>query len=157
MKIELWTFGKDHKSYVNEGVALFSKRIKHYSPFEIKILSAGKKNTKLDPNALKKREADMVFQHLKSEHTLITLDEKGKAISSVGLSQLIASRQLAADKSLVFLIGGAYGVSEEILKKSRKVLSLSEMVFPHQLVRLILTEQIYRAFSILNHQPYHHV
>lgn len=157
MKIEVWTFGKENKSYVEEGVELFTKRIKHYAPFEMKILSAGKKSSKLKPEDLKKKEAEVVFEKLSTNQTLVTLDEKGKPLSSVGLSRFIATRQLAADKTLVFLIGGAYGVDNKVLQKSLKVISLSALVFPHQIVRLIMVEQIYRAFSILNHQPYHHL
>ncbi|HLR37222.1 MAG TPA: 23S rRNA (pseudouridine(1915)-N(3))-methyltransferase RlmH [Chitinophagaceae bacterium] len=157
MKIEVWTFGKENKSYVDEGVKLFTKRIKHYAPFEMKILSVGKKNGKLKPEDLKKKEAEVVFEKLTTNQTLVTLDEKGKSLSSVGLSKFIATRQLASDKTLVFLIGGAYGVDDKVLQKSLKVVSLSALVFPHQIVRLIMVEQIYRAFSILNHQPYHHL
>ncbi len=157
MKIEVWTFGKENKNYVEEGVKLFTKRIQHYAPFEMKILSAGKKSGKLKPEDLKKKEAEVVFEKLTSDQTLVTLDEKGKPLSSVGLSKFIATRQLASDKTLVFLIGGAYGVDNKVLQKSLKVISLSSLVFPHQIVRLIMAEQIYRAFSILNNQPYHHL
>ncbi len=157
MKIELWTFGKENKDYVKEGIQLFTKRIKKYTPFDIKVLSAGKKAGKLSPEDLKLKEAEVVKKRLSADHTLITLDEKGECLSSVQFAQFIASRQLASDKVLVFLIGGAYGVDDQILKKSQKVISLSALVFPHQMVRLIMVEQIYRAFSILNHQPYHHV
>lgn len=157
MKIELWTFGKAHKSYVSEGIHLYAKRIQHYCPFEVKILTAGKKTGKMSPDILKVKEAEAGSHLLTPDHTLITLDEKGKKISSAGLSKLLEERQLAADKTLVFLIGGAYGTADSILKKSQKVISLSELTFPHQIVRLIMIEQIYRAFSILHNQPYHHL
>lgn len=156
MKIELWTFGKANESYVEEGIRIFTKRIRHYCDFEMKILSSGKKKGKLNPEELKKQEAEVIDRLLTDNHVLITLDEKGKSISSVELAKLLEERQLVP-KILVFLIGGAYGTEDRILKRSQKVLSLSALVFPHQIARLIMTEQLYRAFSILNNSPYHHL
>lgn len=156
MKIELWTFGKANESYVAEGIEIFSKRIQHYCDFEMKVLSVGKKAGKLSPDQLKRQEADVVEKMLTTDHSLITLDEKGKSISSVALSVLLETQQMIP-KTLVFLIGGAYGTDDRVLKRSQRVLSLSALVFPHQIVRLIMAEQIYRAFSILHNSPYHHL
>lgn len=157
MKVQLWTFGKDNKSYVREGISLYSKRLNHYCSFEMKVLSAGKNKGKMDQEALRKQEAAVVLNQLTADHILITLDEKGKMITSPGLAELIEQKQITSSKILVFLIGGAYGTDQSILSRSGKILSLSELTFPHQIVRLIMAEQLYRAFTIIHHEPYHHL
>ncbi len=157
MKIELWTFGKEHESYVEEGINLYAGRIGHYCHFELKILSAGgRKKRGISLAKLKMQEAELIERMLTRDHTLITLDEKGKEITSVGLSELLAMQQMVP-KTLVFLIGGAYGTADRILERSTKVVSLSAMTFPHQIARLIMVEQLYRAFSILHNSAYHHL
>ncbi len=157
MKVQLWTFGKESKSYIKAGVNLYSDRLKHYCTFSSKVLSAGKSQGKKSPDILKKEEADLVYKMLTPDHMLFVLDEKGKTITSPGLAKLIEQQQLNSTKILVFLIGGAYGTADLLLKKAKGVLSLSALTFPHQIVRLIMAEQIYRAFTILHHEPYHHL
>lgn len=157
MKIQLWTFGKENEPYIAEGVRLFSDRLKHYCNFSIRILNAGKNTSRLSPVELKKKEARIILSIWEPQHILYTLDEKGKEISSVKLARLLEKHQMLASRVLVFLIGGAYGTDESILIKSRGILSLSQLTFPHQLVRLIMTEQLYRAFTILHHEKYHHL
>ncbi len=157
MKIQLWTFGKESKNYIQEGLRLYSKRLNHYCAFTIKVLSAGKNKGKGNPRLLKKEEAQLVDKLLTPDHVLFVLDEKGEALSSPGLATLIGQQQLNASKILVFLIGGAYGTDDGLLQRARGILSLSQLTFPHQIVRLIMAEQIYRAFTILNNEPYHHL
>ncbi len=156
MKVELWTFGKEHESYIGEGIGLYTQRIRHYCHFEVKILSTGRKAGKIPSAKLKKQEGDIIERMLTRDHVLISLHEKGKAVTSAGLSELLAAQQMVP-KTLVFLIGGAYGMEDRILKRSEKVISLSALTFPHQIVRLIMAEQLYRAFSILHNSPYHHL
>lgn len=157
MKIQLWTFGKENESYIRNGIELFTNRLSHYCDFSIRILNAGKNSGRLPPQELKKKEARVILSLLEPQHILYTLDEKGKEISSEKLAGLLAKNQMLASRILVFLIGGAYGTDESVLIKSRGILALSRLTFPHQLVRLIMVEQLYRAFSILNHEQYHHL
>lgn len=105
---------------------------------------------------LKKKEGEMILNFLKPEDFLIVLDERGKMLSSEKLAEFIQQRANESVKNLVFLIGGAYGISEEVMKRAHFKWSLSSLVFPHQLVRLILAEQVYRAATILRNEKYHH-
>lgn len=156
MKVQIWSFGKDHEPYIREGVQLFSDRLKHYCDFQVKILNAGKGTAGLDETTLRKKEARVLLGILEPEHVLVVLDERGKEISSQQLGAFLGKHQLLASRTLVFLIGGAYGIDESVLLKAREVFALSKLTFPHQLVRLILAEQLYRAFTILNNEKYHH-
>lgn len=156
MKVQLWSFGKENEAYIMEGMKMFSGRLQHYCDFDLKFLNAGKNTGNLPPEELKKQEAHILLSILESYHTLMVLDERGKDMTSLQLSLLIEKQQMISSKTLVFLIGGAFGIDESILLKAREVISLSKLTFPHQLVRLIVTEQLYRAFTILNHEKYHH-
>lgn len=156
MQIELWSIGKSNKAYVNQGMTLFSERINHYCSFQFKVIPPVKSMGKLAKKELKTKEAELVRSRLGDQHTLISLDERGKQVSSVDLAKII-QQQHYSPKTLVWLIGGAYGIEPSLLKQSEQIISLSKLTFPHQLVRLIMAEQLYRAFSIINHQPYHHL
>lgn len=156
MKVQLWSFGKENSSYIAEGMQLFVGRLKHYCDFEFRILSAGKNSGKLMPEALKKKEAEILLSIMEPQQIYFMLDERGKELNTLQLAGLLERHKMVASRTLVFLIGGAYGLDESILLKARKVISLSKLTFPHQLVRLIMAEQLYRAFSILNNEKYHH-
>lgn len=156
MKVQIWSFGKEHEPYIRAGVQLFSDRIKHYCDFEMKILNAGKGTSGLSEVELKKKEAKVLLSILEPSHVLVVLDERGQEVSSPQLSSFLENHQMIASRTLVFLIGGAYGIDESVLVKARSVFALSKLTFPHQLVRLILAEQLYRAFTILNNEKYHH-
>ena len=153
MKIAIWSVGKANESYIKEGVANFTKRIGHYYPIEWLLITPSKAN---DPIQIKKEEATLILKSASQNDILILLDEKGKMLSSPGLAKLIQQKANQSAHRIVFLIGGAFGVSEEIKAKAHFTWSLSELVFPHMLARLILTEQIYRACSILANEKYHH-
>jgi 23S rRNA (pseudouridine1915-N3)-methyltransferase len=156
MKIECWAIGKPHESYIVEGVNDFTKRIGNYLPVEWRLFSM-KKNTAPGPKQkLKEEEAELILSALKPEDWLVALDEKGKAMSSLKLAAFIQERGNERVKKLIFLIGGAYGLDDSVLQKSKFIWSLSALTFPHQLVRLILSEQIYRACSIGRNEKYHH-
>ena len=156
MKLHFWSIGKANDDYVSNGITLFTKRITHYYPAEWKIIPAPKNSSALQIDELKKAEAATILDILKPADCLILLDEKGKSISSEQLSKLIITKAELATKNLIFLVGGAYGVNDEIIKRANFCWSLSSLVFPHQLVRLILAEQVYRACTIAKNEKYHH-
>ena len=153
MKIAIWSVGKANEAYIKEGVDQFTKRIGHYYPLDWQLIMPSKLT---DPSQIKKAEAASILKALTPTDVLILLDENGKMLSSPGLAKLIQQKANQSAQKIVFLIGGAYGVAEEIKVRSQFTWSLSELVFPHMLVRLILAEQIYRACSILANEKYHH-
>ena len=156
MKISLWSIGKNHESYVQEGIKEFTKRISKYFPVEWNIISPPKNAGVLQEDDLKAKEGEIILQLLKTDDYLVALDERGKTLDSPGLANFIQARASESRKNLVFLIGGAYGIDDKILKRANYTFSLSSLTFPHQLVRLILCEQVYRACSILRNEKYHH-
>jgi len=156
MKISIWTIGKAHEPYVKEGITEFTKRLKKYFPVEWTILPVPKNAGMLSEMDLRRKEAEMVLEWLKQDDYLVALDEHGKQFSSEGLADFLQERANNRDKNIVFLIGGAFGLDEIVLKKAKLKWSLSQLTFPHQLVRLILSEQLYRACTILKNEKYHH-
>ena len=157
MKIQFWTIGKVHESHVKEGVEMFTKRIGFYYPVEWKVIAPPKHASLLDPSGSKIKEGEAILNLLKKDDFLVLLDEKGKQLSSEGLAVLLQQRANEGIKTLVFLIGGAFGVSNEIFQRANFKWSLSTLVFPHQLVRMILAEQVYRACTINKNEKYHHI
>lgn len=156
MKIQLWTIGKPHDSYVKDGIELYSSRIENYFPLEWKIIASPRNAGQMDEASLKKEEAALILKNIKNGDCLILLDETGKMLDSPGLAQLLDKKAAMGSKSIIFLIGGAFGVDPSIIQRADFVWSLSKLVFPHMLVRLILSEQLYRAATILHHEKYHH-
>ncbi len=156
MKIQFWTVGKAHENYIKEGVEIFTKRISNYYPVQWNILPMPKNAGIMAEHDLKIKEGEMILSVLKKDDFLVVLDELGKQISSEGLAAFLQLRANESEKNIVFLIGGAYGVSNNVKQRANYTWSLSQLVFPHQLVRLILAEQIYRACSILRNEKYHH-
>lgn len=156
MKLQFWSVGKNHESYIKEGVDIFTRRIGHYYPVEWSIIPMPKNAGTLSEPDLKKKESEMIMGLLQQTDYLVLLDERGKEMSSEELAGFIEARGNESVKNIVFLIGGAYGVTDEIKKRAHYKWSLSRLVFPHQLVRLILAEQVYRACSIIRNEKYHH-
>ena len=156
MKIQFWTIGKAHESYVKEGIEIFTKRISNYFPVQWHIIPVPKNAGMLSEMDLKKKEGEMIFGFLQKNDYLVVLDERGKQLSSEGLAGFLQQRANESEKTIIFLIGGAYGIDEAILSRADFKWSLSQLVFPHQLVRLILAEQFYRACTILRNEKYHH-
>ena len=156
MKLQFWAIGKGHDTYVKEGVELFTKRTAAYYPVEWCIFPVPKNASALGEPGLKKKEGEIVLNALQKEDYLVLLDEKGKQLTSEGVASFIQSRANESVKKIIFLVGGAYGVSDEIIQRANFKWSLSQLVFPHQLVRLMLAEQVYRACSILRNEKYHH-
>ena len=153
MKISICSVGKANESYIKEGVDQFTKRIGHYYPIDWSLIPPSKLT---EPAQIKKAEAESIQKALAKTDVLILLDEKGKMLDSPGLAKLIQQKANQSAQRIVFLIGGAFGVDETITQRADFCWSLSPLVFPHMLVRLILAEQVYRACSILANEKYHH-
>ena len=156
MKLQFWSVGKAHEAYVKEGVEMFTKRISHYYPVEWTIIPVPKNTAMLSEMDLKKKEGDTILNFLQKDDYLVLLDERGKQMKSEELAKFIEQRANESVKKMVFLIGGAFGVSDEVMKRANYKWALSPLVFPHQLVRLILSEQVYRACTIIKNENYHH-
>ncbi len=155
MKVAFWAIGKTNPSYLQEGIDLYRERLQHYLSFSLTILPDSKKAGKRPPEQLKEEEGKAVLRRLKQEDFLILLDEKGKAYSSEAFAAFLDKRLQHSGRRLVFLVGGAYGFSEELYRRADDKLSLSPMTFSHQMVRLFFMEQLYRAMTILRNEPYH--
>jgi 23S rRNA (pseudouridine1915-N3)-methyltransferase len=156
MKIHLWSVGKAHEPDLKNWIEDLTGRITKYYPVEWTIISPFKNFVSASPAIIKNKEAETILSMLKKDDCLIALDEKGKQFSSIQLAQLIQSLANGRRKNIVFLIGGAYGLGDSVLDRADYRWSLSLLTFPHQLVRLILTEQIYRAGTIIRNEKYHH-
>lgn len=156
MHIEIWSIGKDNESFIDTGIEYYFKKIKPYNSVELVVITPSKKLATTDIERTKQYEEELILKKLDKSHYLVLLDEKGKQLNSMQWSQQFQQMMNHGVKTLVILIGGAYGVSDNVRKQAKQVWSLSPMVFPHQLVRLIVSEQVYRSFSILNNSPYHH-
>lgn len=156
MKIALWSIGKAHEPYVKPGIEEYTKRLSKYFAAEWQVIPVPKNATALSENEMKAKEAESIRQYLKDDDYLVALDEYGKELTSEELSHFIQQRASGGVKRIVFLIGGAYGLDKEILAMAKYKWSLSRLTFPHQLVRLILAEQLYRACTILRNEKYHH-
>jgi len=156
MKIQFWSIGKNNEPYVKQGIDDFSQRISKYYPVDWTIIPVPKNAGMMSEMDLKKKEGEMILGWLKKDDWLVVLDGGGKEMSSEKLAEFIQARANESVKTLVFLIGGAFGLDEAILKKANFTWSLSPLTFPHQLVRLILAEQVYRACTIIRNEKYHH-
>ncbi|MBT5858918.1 MAG: 23S rRNA (pseudouridine(1915)-N(3))-methyltransferase RlmH [Flavobacteriales bacterium] len=156
MKIVLITIGKTSEKYLIEGIYQYKNRLKHYTNFEIMEIPNIKNSKNLSEAELMKKEGELILKQIQNSDHLVLLDDKGKDFTSPRFAQKLQQWMLSGKKRIVFVVGGAYGFSEEIYKRGNEELSLSKMTFSHQMVRLFFIEQIYRAFTILNNEPYHH-
>ena len=156
MKIVLCSVGKPHEAYIRQGVDDFTTRIARYFPVEWHIISSPKNAASLQEAALKREEGKLVLQYIQPDDQLVLLDERGSQFSSPQLADFIQRKANSSSKRLVFLIAGAFGADIAVAQRADDTWSLSKLVFPHMLVRLILAEQVYRACSILKNEKYHH-
>ena len=156
MKLQFWSVGKNHEPYIKPGVEDFTRRIGNYFKVSWNILPVPKNAGMLGEADLRKKEAETILQWLDKDDYLVALDERGRQWRSEELAAFLQSRANESTRQVVFLIGGAYGLDERILQRAQHRWSLSALTFPHQLVRLILAEQVYRACSILKNEKYHH-
>lgn len=156
MKIKLLTIGKTNKSYFLEGEQEYQKRLSKYIQFEKTELPDVKNAKALSENQIKTEEGKIILSKLDKSTLLVLLDENGKEFTSAGFASWMREEMNRGHKSITFVIGGAYGFSQEIYDQAKLKISLSQMTFNHQMVRMFFIEQVYRAFSILNNEPYHH-
>lgn len=156
MKIQLWSIGKEHEPYIKPGTDDFTRRIARYYPVDWKFIASPKNAGTLSVPDLKKKEGEILLNGLTKDDWLVALDERGKQMTSEGLAELLHNRANESVKNLIFLIGGIYGLDQPVLNRADHRWSLSLLTFPHQLVRLVLAEQLYRACSILRNERYHH-
>lgn len=157
MKIHFWSVGKTHDTDYKNAIEDFTKRISKYYSVEWKIISSAKQNANTQIADIKKQESEKILSFLLKDDFVVLLDERGKSFSSITLSNFIEEKAMNRVKNLIFIIGGAFGVDEMLFTRAQFVWKLSDLIFPHQIVRLILAEQVYRACSILSNEKYHHV
>lgn len=155
VKITLLQAGKTHFRFVDAGVEEFSQRLRHYCRFELILLELPTRLKTSDAGLIKKHEGDLFLKRIQPNDFVILLDEQGKTFHSIGFAGYLQKLQLH-HPHIVFVIGGAYGFSTEMYERANARLSLSAMTFSHQLIRLIFIEQLYRAFTIIKGEPYHH-
>ncbi len=156
MTIKLLAIGKTDDHMLQHLIDTYVNRLGHYNKFEVEIIPDLKKTKNLDTNQQKMKEGKLILEKLSPSDFVVLLDENGKQYSSEGFSEYIQKRLNSGMKQLVFIIGGPYGFSEEVYRQAQGKLSLSKMTFSHQMVRLFFVEQLYRAFTILKNEPYHH-
>ena len=156
MKITLLTVGKTDKDWVKQGIDIYVSRLKHYIPFTINEIPELKNVSALSKDQIKVREGELILKNVKPTDDVILMDEHGKEYTSVDFASILQRKISLEGKDMVFVIGGAYGFSEEVYKRANSKISLSKMTFSHQMVRAIFAEQLYRAFTIMRGEPYHH-
>lgn len=156
MKITLLAVGKTDDSRIEQLTKMYVDRLQHYINFELEIIPDLKKTKNLSEDQQKNEEGKLILSKLEKSDFVTLLDEKGKKYSSLQFAELINKRSVSGLKRLVFVIGGPYGFSPDVYSRSNSKLSLSDMTFSHQMVRLFAVEQVYRAFTILKNEPYHH-
>lgn len=156
MTIKLIVVGKTNKSFLIEGEEIYQKRLKHYMRFEEDIIPELKKVSALSKSQIKQKEGEEILKRLDNSDYIILLDDKGREYSSIQFSEKIEKLIMQSTKRVVFVVGGAYGFSDDIYLRSNEKLSLSKLTFSHQMVRLFFKEQLYRAFTILKGESYHH-
>lgn len=157
MEIKLIWIGKTEEKYLETGIEIYLKRIKHYINFQIVTVHELKNTKSLSIEQIKQKEGELLLKMIRQSDKLVLLDENGQIESSISFSVFIEKMMLTGIKNLIFVIGGAYGFSLEVYQRANAKISLSKMTFSHQLVRLVFVEQIYRAFTILKGEPYHHI
>lgn len=156
MKIALLTVGKTDVNWVKQGLDIYMSRLKHYIPFSITEIPELKNVSSLSKDQIKTKEGELILKNIKPTDDVILLDEHGKQYGSVEFATLLQNKINYEGKDIVFVIGGAYGFSEPVYNRANSKISLSKMTFSHQMVRVIFAEQIYRAFTIMKGEPYHH-
>jgi 23S rRNA (pseudouridine1915-N3)-methyltransferase len=156
VKITLLMVGSTDRKYLNEGIADYQKRIIHYLPFEIKVIPDLKNSRHLSEDQQKEREGKAILDQVSTADELVLLDVEGNEYSSPGLAGWIEKRMVSGTRQVIFVIGGPYGFPDDVYKRADSKMSLSRLTFPHQLVRLLFVEQLYRAMTIIKGEPYHH-
>lgn len=156
MKICLLVVGKTCHNYLSSGIDDYSRRISFYCPFSIQYLADAKNTRNITSAQQKEAEGNTILSALEKSDYVVLLDERGKEFKSMEFSAYIEKKMQTVQKRLVFIVGGPYGFSKDVYDRANEKISLSKMTFPHDMIRLIFTEQLYRAFSIIHNEPYHH-
>ena len=156
MKITLLTVGKTDKDWVKQGIDIYASRMKHYFPFSIVEIPELKNVSSLSQDQIKTEEGELILKNVKPADDVILLDERGREFSSMEFAKVLQDKISYNGKDIIFVIGGAYGFSDAVRQRSNSKISLSKMTFSHQMVRAIFVEQLYRAFTIMKGEPYHH-
>ena len=156
MKIKLLAIGKTDDKHLIQLIEVYEKRLSHYINFELKVLPDLKNTKNLSENQQKEKEGTFIIKELIATDQLLLLDERGHIFRSVEFSRFLQKKMNSGIKRLVFVIGGPYGFSDAVYKKAQGKVALSKMTFSHQMIRLLMVEQLYRSFTILKNEPYHH-
>lgn len=156
MKITLLTVGQTEDAYLKDGIEKYLKRLKHYIKLEVNDLPELKNTKALSPEQQKSKEAEMLLKKITNMDYVVLLDENGAELTSQQFADYINKKNIGSVQNLVFIVGGPYGFDQSIYQRANDKLSLSRMTFSHQMVRLFFTEQLYRAFTIIKGEPYHH-
>ena len=156
MKIKLLAIGKTDNKQLIQLIDEYQKRLKHYIKFELEIIPDIKNVKNLSEVQQKEKEGELILNKLQNTDQLLLLDDKGKEFTSIEFSKFLQKKMNSGIKQLVLVIGGPYGFSEAVYKKAQGKISLSKMTFSHQMIRLFIVEQLYRGFTILKNEPYHH-
>ena len=156
MNINLIIVGKTEEKFLNEGIDMYLNRLKHYINFNIICIPELKNVKSFSQEQIKVKEGEKILEKINTSDELILLDEVGKEFNSVGFSNFIQTKINSGLKTLTFVIGGAYGFSDDVYKRGNQKIALSQLTFSHQMVRLFFVEQVYRAFTIIKNEKYHH-
>ena len=156
MKVKFIVIGKTDQQYLQEGIKEFHQRIIHYVPFDYQVLNDIKNNRNLTEEQQKEKEGEALLQKIQPGDELILLDVAGQEFDSVEFARFLERKMISGTRNLAFMVGGPYGFSPAVYKMATARISLSKMTFSHQLVRLVFSEQLYRALTIIKGEPYHH-
>lgn len=156
MKAILLVVGKTDEAYINQGIDKYANRINKYMPFNIEVIPDLKNTKNMQQEQQKQKEGELILKKIIPGDFVVLLDEKGKSFSSLEFSKWLNNVMVNSYKRLIFVIGGPYGFSQQVYQKAQGKISISKMTFSHQIIRLIFTEQFYRAHTILKGEPYHH-
>jgi len=155
MKITLLLVGKTADNRLQSLIDEYQNRLKHYIPFEIKIVELKSRGTQEAEALIKQQEGDLILKAVTPSSDVVLLDERGKQFRSIEFADYL-QKKMSAGRDLVFVVGGPFGFSQDVYDRANAQFSLSKMTFSHQMIRLLFIEQLYRAMTILRHEPYHH-
>lgn len=155
MNIKLVVVGKTEEKYLKEGIEIFEKRLKFYIPYEMIIIPSLKDTKSLTPQMVKEKEGELIIKQVSKADKVVLFDEMGEEFRSIEYANFLQKNMNAGIKTICFVVGGAFGFSDEVYKIANLKIAMSKMTFSHQMIRLMIVEQLYRAFTILKNEPYH--
>ena len=156
MKISLFVVGKTNHNYLSPGIEDYTRRVNHYVTFSIQFIADAKNTRNMTQSQQKVAEGQNLLANFEASDYVVLLDEHGKEMKSIEFSTYIEKKMQNVPKRLVFVVGGPYGFSDDVYNRANEKISLSKMTFPHDLIRLVFCEQLYRAYTIMHNEPYHH-